>query len=137
MHRARGLASYLHTWSKWETGQLRLTMKKPEVPSVGLDAGLTLEETMELIDGPTEMAPPEQIPHLSQDVPVATYRDWSPKDTRVITCRIANDIYPGTRYESREEAKAAVELVHGKVLEANYVPGRAFFRVFKASVRGA
>lgn len=88
------------------------------------------EDELLVIDGPTHTAS-DFIPTADQDKPVASYPDWRPGDTRVITCRIANDVYPGKRYESRDEALRAVTKAHGPVLEANYVPGRAFLRVRK------
>jgi hypothetical protein len=87
------------------------------------------EDPLEILDGPTELAPPVRIPTVYSNEPTATYHDWRPADTRVITCRIGNDLYPGERFESRDEALEAVKLRYGRVLEANYVPGRAFFRV--------
>lgn len=94
----------------------------------------TQEELLELLDGPAELAPPDLVPDVHQDEPVATYPDWRRADTRVITCAINNDVFPGERYESREEARAAVELKYGRILEANYLPGRAFFRVRRKEV---
>lgn len=85
---------------------------------------------MEVLDGPAELAP-DLVPTVDQDVPVATYPDWRAEDTRVIQCAIGNNVFPGKRYESREEALRATRLVHGRVLEANYTPGRAFFRVMR------
>lgn len=86
---------------------------------------------MELVDGPSVVAAPDQVPTADQEVPVASYRDWRQEDTFVVQCAIANDVYPGTRYDSRDKAQAAVSAKHGRILEANYTPGRAFFRVFK------
>ena len=82
----------------------------------------------DLLDGPPDLAV-DRVPTAGQSVPVATYRDWRPEDTRVIVCRVANDRYPGSRYETREAARAAVEAEHGEILEANYLWGRAYFRV--------
>lgn len=82
-------------------------------------------------DIPFTDAAPDHVPTLDQDAPVATYQDWTDEDTRIVTCRIGNDIYPGERYETRDEARAATELKYGRILVANYVQGRAFFRVFK------
>jgi len=36
-----------------------------------------------------------------------------------VQCRIANDVYPGERYESRDAAIAATTAKHGRILEAN------------------
>ncbi len=88
------------------------------------------EVSLEVLDGPTDPAL-DLVPTADQDIPVATYSDWTPAGTRIVTCRIANDQYPGERFESRGEAYRAVEGQHGRILEANYVPGRAFFRVRK------
>ncbi len=84
---------------------------------------------MELLDGPAEHAADDAIPTLDQAEPSASYKDWNPQDTRIITCRIANDVYPGERFSSRDAALKAITERHGRVIEANYVPGRAFFRV--------
>lgn len=88
----------------------------------------TPEDELLALDGPPEVAP-NLTPTVDAAVPLATYPDWDPRATRVIACRIGNDIYPGPRYESRDAARAAIEAQYGRVLEANYVPGRAFFRV--------
>jgi hypothetical protein len=106
-------------------------MTKPKMDLPPELEGVPVEEALECIDGPPEFAPPDSVPHVAQEVPVASYRDWRKEDTRIVTCRIGNDLYPGQRYESREEAKVATEMVHGRILEANYLPGRAFFRVMK------
>lgn len=60
-----------------------------------------------------------------------TYRDWRPEDTRIVTYAVGNTVYPGKYAETREAAKADCEVLHGRILEANYVQGRAFFRVMK------
>ena len=85
---------------------------------------------MEVIDGPAEFAT-DFVPTVDQAEPVATYRDWNMEDTRVVTYSIRNDVYKGRPADSREQALADCRLVFGRVLEANYMPGRAFFRVFK------
>ena len=85
---------------------------------------------MEVIDGPSEFAT-DFVPTVDQEEPVATYRDWKLEDTRVVTYSIRNDVYKGRPADSREQALADCRLVFGRVLEANYMPGRAFFRVFK------
>lgn len=87
-------------------------------------------EPEEVVDLPSEIQH-DLIPGGEQVFPTATYRDWDIYSTRVITCAIANSPFPGARYATRDDALAATRLLHGKVLEANYVPGRAFFRVFK------
>ena len=86
---------------------------------------------LELLDGPSQLVH-DHIPTVDQEVPVASYADWRREDTRVIAVSIANSLYrKDERFESREEAKAAIQLRHGKILEEQYVPGRAFFRVFR------
>ena len=85
---------------------------------------------MELVDGPSEVAV-DRVPSVNDEVPVGTYIDWNLADTRVIVCRISNDVYPGRRFDSRADAVEAITREHGRILEANYVPGRAFFRVKK------
>lgn len=87
-----------------------------------------VEGFMEVVDGPSELAV-DRVPTADAVVPLATYPDWRPEETRIVRCRIANDVYPGDRYESRPEARDAVTAKHGPILEANYVPGQAFFRV--------
>lgn len=99
-------------------------MTKEWRPGDGLDAAL------EVLDGPSHTAS-DFIPTVHQTEPVATYRDWDPATTKVIRCCISNSLYPGERYESRDEAYKAVQARHGRILEANYVPGQAFFRVKK------
>jgi hypothetical protein len=105
-----------------------ITSDKTWRPGDGFEAG------MEMLDGPTETAH-DFIPTLDQDAPVASYTDWRKEDTRIVTCRIANDVYPGERFDTREEAHRAITRRHGKILEANYTPGRAFFRVRKPEAK--
>lgn len=93
-------------------------------------AGDPPEAALEVFDGPTELAA-DHVPTVDQETPFASYRDWKSEDTRVVSCRIANDTYPGRRYNSREEAISDIKRSYGRILEANYVPGRAFFRVYK------
>lgn len=85
---------------------------------------------LELLDAPAEYAV-DRVPTSDQEAPVASYRDWNPTDTRVVTVRIGNDLFREERFESRDEARAAIEQRHGRILEANYAPGRAFFRVMR------
>ena len=86
---------------------------------------------LELLDGPADLAE-DFVPTLDAAEPVATYQTWRREDTRVISCRIGNDLYlKDERFETREEALRTITKRHGKVVEANYVPGRAFFRVFR------
>lgn len=81
-----------------------------------------------IVDGPSELAA-DVVPTYDAEVPVGTYRDWSEADTRVIVCAIGNDVYPGRRFATRDAAVKAITAEHGRILEANYVPGRAFLRV--------
>jgi len=83
-------------------------------------------------DGLPDFAP-DLVPTADAATPVATYRAWRPEDTRVITVRIANNLYPrDERFESRDDAVAAITARHGQILEANWVPGRGFLRVRRA-----
>jgi hypothetical protein len=81
-------------------------------------------------DEPTEIAP-NLVPSLDQAEPLATYQDWDPKDTKVVVYFIggsprgSNGLWALTRDNALRQAK----LTYGRVFEANYVPGRAFFRV--------
>lgn len=82
-----------------------------------------------MLDGFTDAAQ-DHVPTMDQETPVASHPDWTRENTRVISCRIANDLYTkDERFETRAEAYAAITKRHGKIVEANYVPGRAFFRV--------
>lgn len=72
------------------------------------------------------------VPSIDQEVPLATYKDWRDEDTRVITYRIGNNLYPGKFAETRDLARVDCQLNHGRILESNYVQGRAFFRVRKS-----
>lgn len=88
----------------------------------------------EINDDPLPELAIDLVPSADQTAPVATYKDWDPASTRIVTYAIGNSIYTGTYAETRDEARAHCELVHGRVLEANYVRGRAFFRVAKKDV---
>ena len=86
--------------------------------------------TAEINDDPVPDVQPDLVPTCDDGEPVATYRDWRPEFTRVLTYRIGNDLYPrDPRVESRDEAMADAVRRFGRVLEANFVPGRAFLRV--------
>lgn len=62
--------------------------------------------------------------------PVASYRDWRPEDTRVVT--YSNEPRPGEKYaDTLSQARAMAELAYGRILETNAVPGRWCFRVKK------
>jgi hypothetical protein len=75
----------------------------------------------------------DHVPSLDSAQPVGTYPDWSAADTEIVTYRVGNDVYPGIRAESREAARSHCEANRGRILEANYVRGRAFFRVAKGA----
>jgi hypothetical protein len=84
----------------------------------------------EMLEGITEVTQ-DLVPTRDQEEPIASYPDWRKEDTQVITYRLGNDAYPGIYAENRDEALSLCKAVYGRVLEANYVPGRAFLRVFK------
>jgi hypothetical protein len=73
----------------------------------------------------------DRVPTAADAAPEATYVDWRKEDTEVVTYRVGNDVYPGIYAESRDGARAHCEATRGRILEANYVRGRAFFRVAK------
>lgn len=81
--------------------------------------------------GPLEDTPADEIPNLDQEEPRATYRDWLPEATKIVVCCIGNHSYPGERFNTRDDARREVRRRYGRILEANYVKGRAFFRVTK------
>jgi hypothetical protein len=85
-------------------------------------------------DVPVTVISEQVVPTINHEnaakVPV-TYQDWRKEDTKVITYAIGNAVYKGIQVESREEAVKHCELHRGRILEANYVQGRAFFRVLK------
>lgn len=73
----------------------------------------------------------DRVPSVDQENPVGTYRDWRREDTQVITYRVNNDFYKGIYAETRDDAIAHCKEKFGPILEANYVQGRAFFRIRK------
>lgn len=79
------------------------------------------------------------VPTADQDVPLATYCDWDRSTTRVITYVVNGTPPNGLAGKlvhwgmSRDSARRDCEARYGRVFEANYVPGRAFFRVKKAA----
>lgn len=85
----------------------------------------------EINDLPVSVIAEDVVPTVDSAEPVATYKDWRPEDTRVVVYAVGNTYYPGIPAESRDAALAHAKLVYGRVLEENYVPGRAFFRVHK------
>lgn len=96
-------------------------------PAPQATSGCEDEDTVELA--------PNLVPDIDQETPVATYPDWKHEDTKVVSYTIIHEPEPvkstiGDRWAaSRAEAKADAEARFGRVFEANYVPGRAFFRV--------
>ena len=83
-------------------------------------------------DDETVEVAPNLVPDIDQESPVATYPDWRHEDTKVVTYQIG--LIPPTKTSDhwavgRPQAKADAETRYGRVYEANYVPGRAFFRV--------
>lgn len=69
------------------------------------------------------------IPTVDDEEPRASYKEWKPEDTKIVVYRIGNDDYPGIYAVSRRAAVSDAIRKHGKIIEANYVRGRAFFRV--------
>lgn len=100
----------------------------------GVFEARTVQDELQVTDGVTEVQP-DLVPSGDQDIPVATYADWDPAQTVVITCRIGNDVYPGRRFETRDQARTQILAERGRIFEANYVPGRAFFRVPKVAMK--
>lgn len=78
---------------------------------------------------------PNFVPTMEQEVPVATYIDWKKEDTHVVTFQIgsAGITQRNTvgHCATRSQADAECAKRFGRILEANYVPGRAFYRVMK------
>lgn len=103
------------------------TCRKP-LPNKKYDVAV-VENEPGIEDIPVVVLAKDQVPTVDQEVPLASYQDWKRSDTEVVTYTIGNNIYKGIYAHSREEAKAHCELTRGRILEANYVPGRAFFRV--------
>lgn len=84
-------------------------------------------------DIPVTVMSEDLVPTVDSHEPglAVSYPDWSKEDTKVVTYAIGNTFYKGTFAETRDAALAHATLVYGKVYEANYVQGRAFFRVPK------
>lgn len=74
-------------------------------------------------------SPPNRIPTVDDEEPKATYQTWSKENTEIKTYAVDNTVYPGIRAETRDAARKHCTENFGEILEANYVPGRAFFRV--------
>lgn len=95
-----------------------------------MDPDIDLDED----EAPIAEANEDRVPNLdladADAPPPATYRDWRLEDTRVVTFTNTPEKYPRDTYaESISKARAQCELVHGRILETNAVPGRWFFRV--------
>lgn len=95
----------------------------------------TESEVVEIVDDADEPLV-GVVPNIDQEVPVASYDDWVPADTEIITCRIGDAPYKGRPFDTYAEAKATIKQERGRILEYNTVPGRAFFRVFKPGKGG-
>jgi hypothetical protein len=79
---------------------------------------------------------PNFVPNMEQEVPVATYIDWKKEDTHVVTFQVGSAGQGTIRNTvghcaTRSQAETECTKRFGRILEANYVPGRAFFRVMK------
>lgn len=95
-----------------------------------LKAKLALAAPEEIVDSPAEVHV-DMVPQGDDEHPVASYQDWNLFDSFIVTCRINNNLYKGRPFETRDQAIKAITAEYGRILEANYVPGRAFFRVRK------
>lgn len=93
-----------------------------------LGKALEVGRAGEPLEGITEVQQ-DLVPTLDQEHPVASYADWNIYNTHVITCTLGNSPHKGLRFANREDALKGVTQQYGKIYEANYVPGRAFFRV--------
>ena len=92
----------------------------------GPEPEVTQEEAIEIAE--------DHVPTLDQAddnaPPPVTYKDWVPEQTRVVVYTTAPHKYPKDRTAvSRAQALAECKLLFGRVLEANYLPERFFFRV--------
>lgn len=85
----------------------------------------------EIDDLPEAELAPDIVPRLDDEAPEGSYRDWDPAKTRIVQYRVGNDYYPGEYAPTRDAALASAKQKYGRILEANYVRGRAFFRVSK------
>lgn len=104
-------------------------MLSPDANSLGILP--CLDDELEPEDLEAEFQP-DLVPTLDDLAPVATYPDWTRDKTRVISCRIASNLYLKDEwFPTRDIARNTIAARHGRILEAYYVPGRAFFRVFK------
>ncbi len=74
--------------------------------------------------------PPDVIPTIDQEEPVASYQDWRPEDTRVVVYTTDPDRYPKDRVApDGVSAQVACENECGPILQVRTVPYRYFFRV--------
>jgi hypothetical protein len=91
------------------------------------DVGLTEDEAVEVAEQYEEY---RTVPTVDDEAPAASYPDWRPEETRVVTYTTAPHKFPKDRRAvTRAQATAECELVFGRVLEATYMPERFFFRV--------
>lgn len=91
-----------------------------------------LPEPQLIDDVPETVMSEDLVPTVDTERPaLATYKDWQDEDTKIVMYRIGNNYYPGKHAESRDAARADCQLLHGRILAANFVHGRAFFRVKK------
>lgn len=100
----------------------------PLLPS----ADLTEEEAVQIAE--------DYVPTVDQaddtKPPPATYRDWTAEDTRIVVFTTASHRYSKDRpAASRADARAQCELAFGRILEANYLSERFFFRVSRQSAK--
>jgi len=91
---------------------------------------LVLQEPKPEENSPIEIAL-DAIPSVDDEIPRAVYKDWTPEQTKVITYSVGGLGYRGILVATRDEAVRHAVAMYGKVLEANYVPGRAFLRVMR------
>lgn len=91
----------------------------------------TIAPREDVNDLPLTVIQVDAVPTVDQEVPVASYPDWTKADTVIKTYAVGNSIYKGIPAATREAALAHCQQNFGQVLEANYVQGRAFFRVRK------
>jgi hypothetical protein len=98
--------------------------------------GLTLSITRAVEDNLDE-TPPDVVPSIDQEKPVAAYPNWRPEDTRVICYTTDPAKYPKDRVViDGVSARLECERDFGEVLEVRTVPQRYFLRVRRGAQRG-
>jgi hypothetical protein len=117
---------------------MRRKVSAEDAPDLVDQANLVEEDAIRFLENESEAAEVVDeepvvglVPTIDQEEPVASYDDWLPEQTEVITCCIGDAPYKGRPFETYADAKATIKQERGRVLEYNAVPGRAFFRVFK------